>query len=280
MNNRFREGEEIIKDTEKGAAELALDVSYSLLELDEAEAENYLKKVIEGRYTMTPLLNLANRVFLSMERDENLDQRITTEIRWLENAPREASKNMKTILRDSGYNKICTLSYSSTVIRSLSQIDKVHILESRPLMEGRKTAEKLVGKGVDVHLWTDASMSKALSNSDAVVLGADSLSINGFVNKIGSYPLTLTAMENGIPVYVVCDTSKVLPERLPISHSELHDQDEVWKTSLDIKIHNDYFELSSWKGEKLVTENGLEDISYELFDKELSDMLLEYHPMV
>lgn len=280
MNNKFREASEIVKDTEKGAAELSLDVGYSILRLDEEQVENYLKEIIEKRYSMTPLLNLANEVFLTIERDEDMYESIKSNILYLENSSKKASKHMKTILGDSEYSEICTLSYSSTVIRSLYDIDAVHVLESRPLMEGRRTAEKLVEKGVKTHVWTDASMSKALYNSDAVVLGADSVTVSGFLNKIGSYPLTLSAMEKGMPVYVVCDTSKLLPPGLPIPPGELHDENEVWGTSLDIEIHNDYFELTPWMDVKLVTENGLEEVNDELFDKKLSDKLLRYHPMV
>lgn len=280
MNKKFREASEIVEDTEKGAAELALDVGYSILQSDEEQVETYLKGIIEKRYSMTPLLNLANNVFLTIERDEDLYESIKSNLIYLENSSKKASKKMNKILGGPEYSNICTLSYSSTVIRSLYDIYAVHVMESRPLMEGRKTAERLVEKGVKTHVWTDASMSKALYNSDAVVLGADSVTVRGFINKIGSYPLTLSAMEKGMPVYVVCDTSKLLPRGLPISHSELHDENEVWETNLPIKIHNDYFELTPWMDVKLVTENGLEEVNDELFDKQLSDKLLRYHPMV
>jgi methylthioribose-1-phosphate isomerase len=45
---------------------------------------------------------------------------------------------------------------------------------------------------------------------DAVIVGADRIAANGDVaNKIGTYPLSVLAKENGVPFYVAAPTSTI-----------------------------------------------------------------------
>lgn len=59
-------------------------------------------------------------------------------------------------------------------------------------------------------LVSDSSIGSIISSVDACLLGADSIFANGsFVNKTGSHLITLAAYNANIPVYVLCDSSKI-----------------------------------------------------------------------
>lgn len=274
----YREASEIVEDTEKGAAELVEDAAEGISELSEEEINNYLIRVLQGRYLMTPLVNLVNEIFLTIEMGGDPFEAADKFSSNIRSNKKKAAENAVDLL--NGYDHLITLSYSSTVMDVLKETEKVTVLESRPVMEGRRTALRLSKEGVKVRYWVDAGMVKALKDAEVVLVGADAVNENGFVNKIGTAPLALAARDEGKPFYVVSDTSKILPQGLPICTGEEHPSDEVWKPSADVEVKNDYFEFTEWSHCRLITENGeVEDIG-KLTKKEVSDKLLKYHPMV
>ncbi|MFW6041080.1 MAG: hypothetical protein ACOC85_04515 [Thermoplasmatota archaeon] len=197
------------------------------------------------------------------------------------NEKEKSNKNVKYIFRKEGYKNILIISYSSTVVSTIKDFKKVLVLESRPLMEGRKTARILSNKGVDVEYYIDAGMSKALEKADAVLVGADAVSREGFLNKIGTKPLFYTAKTFDIPFYVVCDLSKILPPSLPIITEEPHPSEEVWsmEPDSDIKAINQYFEMTPWDSAKLITELGLiKDINKKIKELKVSEKVLKSYP--
>ncbi len=280
----FREARDIVDDTEKGAAELAADAARSVGELEEEEAVDYLKELLEGRAVMSPLVNLANDVFLALEKGEDHRKAAEDFLSVVEKGGSNASQNCDEILKENEYRTVLTLSYSSTVIGSLKNTGRVIVLESRPAKEGRKTAEILAREGVEVECWVDAGMGKALEKTDAVVVGADTVAEDGFLNKLGTKPLSICAEAMNIPFYVVCDSSKILPRGIPAIEGEQHPVEEVWSLSdvegkNHITVMNDYFEFTGWDEQRLITEDGLvEDIKTKVKEKEVSKGVLRYHP--
>jgi translation initiation factor 2B subunit (eIF-2B alpha/beta/delta family) len=56
----------------------------------------------------------------------------------------------------------------------------------------------------------DSAIGSIISSVDACLLGADSIFANGsFVNKTGSHLITMAAYNANVPVYVLCDSSKI-----------------------------------------------------------------------
>lgn len=108
---------------------------------------------------------------------------------------------------------VITHSLSSTVLEVCRLLrDKglrVIVTESRPLEEGHQLAERLSAWNVPTLYITDAQMGLFVARADAVLVGADSVLADGsVVNKVGTYPLALAAREQGIPVYVCCESFK------------------------------------------------------------------------
>ena len=78
----------------------------------------------------------------------------------------------------------------------------VHNCETRPLYQGRKTAQELAELGIPVMHFVDSAALGALDGCDAVFLGADALNADGSIaNKIGSAMIAELAQSRKIPVY-------------------------------------------------------------------------------
>jgi len=148
---------------------------------------------------------------------------------------------------------VMLISYSTTIIKHLKENIKndftFYVLEARPLLEGRRTAE-ILASNFETHLITDSAMGKFIKNVDIVLLGIDSVLRDGsIVNKIGSYPLACIAAANNKDVYAVGDSfkynlkshynQKIIVEQKPIY--------EVYSKKIKkelFKVHNFYFDIT------------------------------------
>jgi|GEM_PF-3769703 len=106
--------------------------------------------------------------------------------------------------------------YSSTVadlVRALANglgLDRIIIPESRAIDGGRRYMTALSDLGVEIAFLPDAALDYAVSLSDAVLLGAESVTRDGGIsNTVGSTPAARAAMANGIPVHGAADLFKV-----------------------------------------------------------------------
>ncbi|MBD3367320.1 MAG: hypothetical protein GF405_03960 [Candidatus Eisenbacteria bacterium] len=111
-----------------------------------------------------------------------------------------------------------TLSTSAAVRAALERIaqrtERVVIAESRPALEGVELASRLAGTGISVRLVSDAAFPAELTDADVLLLGADAVTEQSFVNKTGSYPAALAAREADVPLFVLAQKSKIIPEAL------------------------------------------------------------------
>lgn len=189
--------------------------------------------------------------------------------------------------------KIVTLSSSSTITSSISHLLSsesasrrpldIHILESRPLFEGVKVAQRISSivqnsnnkNSVNITVHTDASAALASKNAHVLLIGADLTDKSGNVsNKTGSLPTVLAAkhVSPGVKIVVVSEKEKILPFEPP-GHDEENDAGELirsWGEVLGsgdgsgvklpgVTVKNVYFE---WVPAQLVdlylTEDGIE----------------------
>jgi len=149
----------------------------------------------------------------------------------------------------TNFNKVMTFS-NSTVVKKLflaaaaqKKRFEVYCLKSHPPDEGVDLAEFLIDKGIKTTLISDTEAGIFMSDMNMVMLGADRLFENGFVNKTGTLPLCLTAKFFSIPVYLAVETAKILSEseraikQTPQQTSEIY---QGKKNQLSVK--NIYFE--------------------------------------
>lgn len=116
----------------------------------------------------------------------------------------------------SGVRSPLIYDYSSTVadlVRALSGasgLDRIVIPESRVIDGGRRYMTALADLAVPVLFLPDAALEYAVSQSDAVLLGAESVTIDGGIsNTVGSTPAARAATARGIPVHGAADLFKV-----------------------------------------------------------------------
>ena len=147
---------------------------------------------------------------------------------------------------------IFTHCHSSTVINVLKEAKEqgkrfeVYNTETRPMMQGRKTALELSRMNIPVTHYVDAAARLALKEADLMLIGCDAITSEGkVVNKIGSEMFAEIAERLQIPVYVCSnswkfDARSVFGYELPI---ETRPKDEVWKNApRGVKIDNHAFE--------------------------------------
>lgn len=182
------------------------------------------------------------------------------------------SEHARPVIR----GRVMTCSISGTVLDVLlalrEQIEHVTVLEGRPRYEGRETARVLSQQGIAATLITDAQADIFLPQCDSVVVGADSVLINGDVlNKAGTALLAWSAHGRHIPFYVLCETLKISPHRW-IDHDPAHqtanfslleekEASEVWEPDIPgITVRNFYFDRTPYRlVTHILTEQGMVD---------------------
>lgn len=152
-------------------------------------------------------------------------------------AQRALGRHARGHFRTTGTTPLRAVTVSSsaavrTVLTSLSTDRPVHVScgEGRPSLEGRTQAAALAAAGVPTAIFSDAGLGHALAGADLVLVGADALAPEWFVNKSGTAMLAAMASRLGVPVYVVATrdrfASRGLAERLPLDDGPA---DEIWK---------------------------------------------------
>ena len=152
---------------------------------------------------------------------------------------------------DPGYKQILVHSQSSVVrdlfkhLRDRNNNITIIQTESRPMLEGREQAKYLARLGYRVKNVADVGFTPLLGVTDMVILGADRIYPDVFINKCGSQAITTLSRKQDIPVYVLADSRKFIQSEN--SYSPLDEQEkppqEVWKNPPEgITPVNYYFE--------------------------------------
>jgi translation initiation factor 2B subunit (eIF-2B alpha/beta/delta family) len=257
---------EIVNDNESGATEFIekvleiYEIHTDLLndDLKENKRKTILlsRKIINSRPSMATLINTVGIILEDLDKVTSLTlQKSIEKFRKRKAEIQEnLTKNFKSSL--TSYKKkglkIMLISYSSTITELLLNIKNISIeifvLESRPLFEGRKTAQ-ILSKKFTTHLIIDAAMGFFIDDIDVVLVGIDSILKDGsIINKIGTYPLAVIAQKNLCDVYAVGSSLKynlknhygkdITIEKKP--DKELINDLDFFNG--EIQIHNYYFE--------------------------------------
>lgn len=117
--------------------------------------------------------------------------------------------------------------------------------ETRPLLQGRKTATELAKAGIHVDYYDDDAMKTALLRSDLVLLGADAVTLQNVYNKIGSSLIGEYARLHRIPLYICTNALKFDPATIQGKKEIVEERSpaEVWKNApRGVHIHNPAFD--------------------------------------
>lgn len=143
---------------------------------------------------------------------------------------------------------------------------RVICTESRPLRESRMAASRLSQLGVPVIFVTDASMAVSAKEADWILVGADSIAIDGAVaNKTGTDMLSIVAERFDIPFYVTGEVLKLrrqTREGLPIVLEQRPASEIVglmdFEHTENITVINQFFDLTPPRRIRaIITELGI-----------------------
>jgi len=260
--NKKKRFDEIVRDIKsikiQGANNIAKQalLAYSLIKMPEAK-----QQLINARPTEPLLVNVLNKA----------DKQTTKEIlSHFENVQEKINKSALKLIKNNSI--IFTHCHSTAVVKSLIYAKKKHKkfqiynTETRPLFQGRKTADELRKAGIKVTMFIDSAIGLALKNATIIFLGSDAILKSGAINKIGSSMIAELASKHKIPIYILADSWK-FTKNIKI---EERDFKEVWKSApKSIKIRNPAFEKVEKKYIKgIVSEFGV--LSFDKFLKKVS----------
>jgi translation initiation factor 2B subunit (eIF-2B alpha/beta/delta family) len=252
----------IREDRERGARQLALEALRALEavapEVDGEELRECARALVLARPMMAAIENAMALAWQRCRAAGNAAAGVAEAIEVIETAADGLTATARGVVP---HDTIITLTYSSAVVEVLSRLRprRVIISESRPRYEGLQTARALAKAGLALTLITEAQMGLFVRESEAVVVGADSVQADGsFVNKVGTHLLALAAKAEKVPLYVIAETLKVAapsqPKRFTVEEGKRREVTRLrW-----LEVRNVYFEVTPAKlVTGYVTEEGL-----------------------
>jgi len=295
MENLLKNVEKIRSLKIQGATNVATHaidfLSQYAQELECNDIGSYIDRMIEAkkmlestRVTEPAMRNGLNYIINKLEKErECLDiNDIPSKIETLKNEYKEMLKTAKKKIAEIGARRIpkvekdnefiiMTHCHSSVVTSILLEAkrqgnDNFRVIntETQPVLQGRKTAKKLLSAGIDVVHIVDSAMRWAVNHYkvDIIIVGADSITSEGTVlNKIGTRLLALVAHEEHVPFYVASPLLKYNPETSfgMLEEIEMRDPTEIWDFQHNhLSILNPAFETVSRRYiDGLITEAGI-----------------------
>jgi translation initiation factor 2B subunit (eIF-2B alpha/beta/delta family) len=234
------------------------------------EITELAREIIQSRPSMAPLINTVGYLIGDVKRinKKNLLDRMEQFSKYRGTQMNLLKSHFKTYF-NTLYKpplKIMLISHSSTINSLLSSYkdrDLVfYILESRPLLEGQKTAE-FFSQYFETHLIIDAAIGKFMKEIDAVFVGLDSVLKDGsIINKIGTYPLAVLSKVNDKKFFAVGDSFKYnlrshFGQKISIVKKHIK---EVYENEIteNLKVENYYFDITPAKYiNKIISDLGV-----------------------
>jgi translation initiation factor 2B subunit (eIF-2B alpha/beta/delta family) len=234
-----------------GALSLTADALGILRDvLDRETLPGVARALCEAQPAMAPVWNAALAALAGHARFEAFERR-------LERAPaalvRVTLRELDLVRLSDGRSeplRVVTYSGSGSVLRVLEALATrrgvhVSVAEGRPNLEGRDLAERLARAGVAVDYYLDAALSHAIDQAALVLVGADAIGSNVFINKSGTRLVLAAAAHAHVPVYVVATRDKLAaPAVWGLLRLPEHAPAEIWPDSpRGIAVRNRPFEF-------------------------------------
>jgi translation initiation factor 2B subunit (eIF-2B alpha/beta/delta family) len=253
-----------------GATKLLSDRSWASKDDLMASLVPLLRALIGAQPSMAPFRTLANDILKNVRNARGpkgacqaLKQTCTDFIGTIEGSASAIAEEAASLIDD--HMQILTHSSSSLVLAALKEAKRtgtsftVICTESRPRLEGVTLAKTLARLGVHTQLVADSAASSLVHRADLLLLGADTVMMDGVVNKVGTRGLAIVSKEEGVPAYVLAGREKFLPPSLergfaiePKNPGEILENKETRLEALNV-----YFDLTPFVYlSDLITETG------------------------
>jgi translation initiation factor 2B subunit (eIF-2B alpha/beta/delta family) len=221
--------EKIEGDFTSGSNQLAIIAAEALMiYLQEKQKDwrrdlpEFCSELVESKPAMASLYNVANQALLESKRKSTTKKALKDLLQGFKSA-------LKDSVRKIGKNGVSLISKNSVLFthsRSASvfsvieegvkaeKIREVVVTQSYPLGEGITFSREIEELGVETKLIPDSAMGSAIPICDCVLIGADAITEEFLVNKVGSLLLALSAQHLRKPFYCAVDTLKFVPSRV------------------------------------------------------------------
>jgi translation initiation factor eIF-2B subunit delta len=161
---------------------------------------------------------------------------------------------------------LLTHDYSTTVLEALEATAaedgdlSVYVTEARPRHLGRKTARRLGSvPGIDPTLIVDGAAGYVMSDCDAVLFGMDCIVGDTLYNRVGTYPISATAADADIPVYVAGSSAKVVTSGFRFENDFRSGSEVIREPPEGFTVENPAYDATPLRlVDHLVTEDGIE----------------------
>jgi translation initiation factor 2B subunit (eIF-2B alpha/beta/delta family) len=252
-------------DRESGASEIlgeVLDIFREALAAG-APLMPVARGVCRAQPSMAPVWNAALELLGSDRPAERLDRLVAQAAKAPAALRRVATSYFLT--EGSAPLRLVTMSFSGTVAGVLEQVARTRPLrvacsESRPALEGRRLASRLAAAGIAVTFYADAAIGHAVAGADGIVLGADAVAPEWFLNKSGTRMLAAASAQQGVPVLVMATRDKFVS---PLVGGRLAVREEpaaeIWEQPpAGVVVRNPYFESTPLElVTSLITDTGV-----------------------
>jgi translation initiation factor 2B subunit (eIF-2B alpha/beta/delta family) len=197
-------------DRRSGAAEIALRAAAAMAELPSTrDALRAARRLVRAHPAMAPLWRLGAAV--AAARDHRAAARrfadaLRAEAEGVARAAEWTLPRRAVVLTHSASSNV-----QAAILLNRRRILRVVCTASLPGGEGRALARRLVRAGVAADVVPDAAIAQAAAAADVALVGADAVTEEAAVNKVGTRLVALAARDAGIGCYVLAGTSKLLP---------------------------------------------------------------------
>jgi len=256
----------LLADNKMGAVEMTLGVSGLLAEIsrevdDGGELKRICMEVIKNGPIMAPLVNLVNGALFAIEENTPLTEYCPMFSHRLRENIRMTAVHGSAVIRDEMI--IITYSNSSTVLETFGisvengKSFEVIISDAGPVREGIMMAERISDLDIPVVLVPDGALFQEMEDADLVMVGADSITTHGLINKIETRGLAAQARLLGKEMMALATSEKVLPSGIDIFHKVLREPSEVYAGDINLEVRNYYFDRTPLHLiSRVVTEKG------------------------
>ncbi len=229
----------------KSLADISEEIANNTTDGSSVLAQKFLERVCEGGFSPEEFQN-AVRLILDSHPDmailkhafrilekvpfDGVPSAASEFLKSMRRAPQKIAEYVIGILPDKA--TVMTYSRSGTVYEAIKmsarsgKISKVILSESRPDMEGRILAQQLCEQKIQVLLTIDGALGALMESVDAVLVGADAVTPEYVVNKVGTLQVALAANYADKPIFALASTHKFTARATPSKASPIK---SIWE---------------------------------------------------
>lgn len=202
--------QEFLQNRSSGSQALAASVLDIIRRLyangkNTARIMNFLNKAV-GRFPeMAAIIKLKEHFSLGITQEKIDDfHRLLASKTYIENAAFlfDKPKRIVTFSRSTAVEEV--------ILHYKDMISEMICCHSLPLGEGKQFSIDLSNQGVNTRFIEDAELSSVIPDSDFMLIGADAITEEFFINKIGTLQAILVARYYNKEVYVVSSPLKII----------------------------------------------------------------------